>query len=440
LAGEKESEAIGKEEKIKRNADFAVEIGEGNYDVHIDPEGDQDVLGKSLLVMKENLLANQRKESIQNWIAEGKNLISNVLRMYSRLEELGDHVLEHLVKYIDAIQGAIYLYHEDEQTLVSLSTYAYHRKKYIDGKFPLGSGLIGQCAYEKDYIYRTEIPEDYYTISSGLLGEKKPCSLLIAPLISEGNLQGVIEIASLDPEIPEQNISLVRELGDIIARTIFNLRINRKTEKLLEESQQMTMELKRNHEMLSESAEEMKVTQEELKRSNEQLEAKIQEVENAQKRLHWLLENASEIISIYDKDLKITYVSPSVNRILGYTPEEYMTGKDMERISVRAKARMKDLFDTILKDPSRSPTIEFMYFRKDGQLISLESRARNLLDDPSVSGIILNSSDVTERRRAEKEEQLRTRMQSLSENSLDLILRISTSGIIYYAKIDNILI
>jgi len=423
-----------KDDTINRNAEFAKQIGEGNYSVHIIPEGDHDVLGKSLLVMKENLLANHRKESMQNWISEGKNLISNILRMYNKLEELGDHVLEHLVKYIDSIQGAIYLYNEENDTLVNLSTYAYNRKKYITQEFKVGYGLIGQCAYEKDYIYRTEIPDDYFTITSGLLGEKKPASLLIVPLISEEMLQGVVEIASLNPEIPEQSITLVKELGSIIARTVFNLRVNQRTEKLLAESQKMTIDLRVNQEQLKENAEEMRVTQEELKLSNEQLESQVQEVENAQKRLHWLLENASEIISIYDKDLRNIYTSPSATKILGYTPEEMMKGKDFERLTLEGQDRIKALFEDIVKDPSLSPTLEYSYVRKDGQKVSLESKARNLLDDPAVSGIILNTSDITERRRREKEERIRTRMQSLSENSLDMIIRLSTEGQFYYAN------
>ncbi|MFC2112191.1 PAS domain S-box protein [Bacteroidota bacterium] len=423
-----------RDDTINRNAKFAKEIGEGNYSVHIIPHKETDILGKSLLVMKENLLANHLKESEQNWISEGQNLISNILRMYNKLEELGDHVLEHLVKYIDAIQGAIFLYNEENDTLVNLSTYAYNRKKYITQEFKVGYGLIGQCAYERDYIYRTEIPEDYFTIKSGLIGEKKPSSLLIVPLISEEMLQGVVEICSLNPEIPEQSITLVKELGSIIARTVFNLRVNQRTERLLEESQKMTNELRNNEEQLKESAEEMRVTQEELKLSNEQLESQVQEVENAQKRLHWLLENASEIISIYDKNLRNTYTSPSVTRILGYTPEELMKGKDFERLTLEGQEQFKTLFEDIVKDPSLTPTFEYTYVRKDGKQVSLESKARNLLDDPAVNGIILNTSDITERRRREKEERIRTRMQSLSENSLDMIIRLSSDGQFFYAN------
>jgi hypothetical protein len=232
-----DEEIAKKDITINKNASWAKEIGEGNYNVGIEPEGDHDILGKSLLVMRENLLANHNRETEQKWISEGKNILSNILRLYNKLEDLSDHVLEQLVIYVDAIQGAIYLYNEDDKKLVNLSTYAYNQKNNLQKEYKIGYGLIGQCAYEKEYIYRTEIPDDYYTISSGILGEKKPSSLLLMPLISDDQLQGVIELASIREKISSLTITLVRELADIIARTIYNVRINQKTERLLEESQ-----------------------------------------------------------------------------------------------------------------------------------------------------------------------------------------------------------
>jgi PAS domain S-box-containing protein len=196
----------------------------------------------------------------------------------------------------------------------------------------------------------------------------------------------------------------------------------------------MTLVLRKNEDMLRENAEEMQATQEELKKSNEQLESKIREVENAQLRLHSLLENASEIITIYNHNLKISYISPSVLRILGYSPEEMMKGKDMERLSLKGQIDLKDLFGSLINDPGLRATIEYTFVRKDGEIISLETTGRNLLEDPSVSGIILNSRDITERRRAEKEERMRSKMQALSENSLDMIIRLSTEGRFYYVN------
>ena len=64
----------------------------------------------------------------------------------------------------------------------------------------------------------------------------------------------------------------------------------------------------------------------------------------------------------------------------------------------------------------------------------MRSSCQNLLSDASINGFVLNTRDRTTSKKVEKEQRLKTRMQSLSENSLDLILRISTSGTIYYAN------
>jgi PAS domain S-box-containing protein len=423
-----------KDTTISRNASLAKEIGEGNYNITIEPEGDNDVMGKSLLVMRNNLLYNRTREQELTWISEGKNIISNTLRMHTRLEDLGDNVLQNVVDYIDAIQGSIYLYNEKDKKLVNLSTYAFSNKKVLEKEYKIGYGLIGQCAYQREYIYRTEIPDDYFTITSGIIGERKPSSLLLMPLISEDQLQGVLELATFKKEIPPLTISLIKELARIIARTIYNVRINEKTEKLLEESQKMTVELRENEEKLRQNARLMEITQEELKKANIQLEAKITEVENAQRLLHRMLENASEIISIFNKDSQMVYISPSVVNILGYTPEEMIQGKSNERLSQHGREGLATLLTQVKENPDVTPTIRFNFVRKDGQMVFLETTARNRLEDPAINGIIINSRDITETYRAEKEERMRTRMQSLSENSLDMIIRLNLDGMFFYVN------
>lgn len=423
-----------KEVRIDRNAQFAKEIGNGNYNTTLEGVGEDDVLGNSLLLMRDNLLENNKKEAEQSWIAEGKDIISNILRMHNKIDELSYDVVVNLIKYIDAVQGALYIFDDEKDLLINVATYAYNRKKYINQEFKVGHGLIGQCAYEMDIIYRTEIPDDYATITSGILGDQKPRTILIVPLISDEELQGVIEFASLEEEFSDLKIRYLRELGEIIARTVFNLKINQRTEKLLQESQNMTEELRENEEQLRQNAEEMRATQEELEKSNEKLELQIQQVENAQKRLYSLLENASEIISIYDENMKMTYVSPSVTKILGFTPEEMMGGKDLDRLTRRGEASLNEMFDFLKENPTKAYSIQYTYMKKDGEKIFIEATGRNLLNDPAIKGIILNSQDITERKRAEKEERLKTKMQSLSENSLDMIMRISTAGQFFYAN------
>jgi PAS domain S-box-containing protein len=429
-----EEEIAQRDEDINRNATFAKEIGEGNYKAELAITDENDILGKSLLVMRDNLLDNNKKEEEESWIAKGKDIISNILRIHNNIDVLAYEVVVNLIEYIGAIQGAFYLFDEEDETLTNLATYAYNRKKYLKQEFKIGQGLIGQCAFEKDIIYRTEIPEDYVTVSSGILGDKKPSSLLIVPLIADEKLQGVIEFATLQDKIPPLTVQFLKELGEIIARTMFNLRVNQKTERLLAEAQQMTEELRENEEQLRQSAEEMRATHEELEKSNTALETKVQEVENAQKRQHSLLENASEIISIYDEKLKLVYISPSVTGILGYTTEEMMRGKDMDRLTRKGENSLRNMFQQLLDNPTESYTIEYTYMIKDGKKIYMESTGRNLLNNPAIKGIILNSRDITERKRAEKEERMKSKMQALSENSLDAIMRLNTGGQFFYVN------
>jgi len=429
-----ETQIKDRDSRLNAMADFAKKIGEGKYNSELIINTDHDILAESLLIMRDNLVENSKKESEQSWIADGKETVSHILRQHNKIDELSSQVIQSLVKYTKLIQGAIYLYNDEAKVLTSAATFAYNRKKYFSNEFKLGYGLIGQCAYEMDYIYRTEIPDDYVTVTSGILGDQKPRSLLLIPLITEEKLQGVIEFASLENHIPNLTIRLLKELGEIIARTLFNLKINERTEKLLIESQQMTLELQENEEELRQNAEEMRATQEELKKSNEHLEKQIQEVENAQKRQYSLLENASEIIAIYNENMVMKYESPSVIKILGFTPEEMMHGKDIDRLTRKGETSMRNMFKQLLANPNEPVTIQYTYMKKNGQKIFLEATGRNLLTDAAIEGIIINSTDITERKRAEREERLKSKMQALSENSLDLIIRLNTSGQFFYAN------
>lgn len=423
-----------KEHTIELNANLAQMIGEKNFQVDVDSIDEKDKLGRALLKMRNNLVQTSEKEDELNWIARGKDQISNTLRKYNEIEALANETLVKLINYIGAIQGAFYLFDEEKKRIQNIATYAYNRRKFVNQEFNIGEGLIGQAAYEKEIIYRKEIPGNYVTISSGLIGDRKPKTLLIVPLISDRKLQGLIEFASLEQNIPDLTIKFVQELREIIGQTIFNLKVNTRTEKLLHDAQIMTEELKQNEEALRKNAVEMKITQEELEKSNRNLEAKIKEVENAQKRLHSLLENASEIISIYDENELVTYESPSVKHILGYSPEDIIGKNGFEEIHTLATNKLKRIFSKLLENPDKSQTVEFQYKKGQGDVLWLETTGRNLLSNPAINGVIFNTRDITLRKIAEKAQRMSGEMQALSENSPDMIIRLGTSGKFFYVN------
>ena len=331
-----------------------------------------------------------------------------------------------------AIQGALYLHQNN--LLKRTAMYAYGRRRFEYNEIPVGKGLIGAAAFEKAIIFRSEIPDDYFTITSGLLGEQKPKSILLVPLLQEEDLQGILEIAFLETRLSGYKTTFAEEVGSIIGQTIFNLKITTRTEMLLKESQEMTAILKQNEDQLRRNAKEMIAAQEELEKSNQLLESQIQEVANSQKKLEALLTNASEFISIYDENQELVFESPSVKRILGYSDSDIITGMDPEVLTPRGLKTINHLFQYLLDTPGGEQTALYTYLRKNGEKLFLETKGKNLLHDPAIKGIIFNTQDITERKRAEKEERMKSRMQSLSENSPDMIIRISLLGKLVYVN------
>ncbi len=419
---------------LKRTASFAHQLGEGDFDADYKPMSENDTLGNALITMRNSIQEAEKQEKERTWIVTGVAEIGEILRSHNDLIELGDAVTAYVTKKINAIQGAFYVVNDDNahDTFIEMkASYAYNKKKYLNAKFKFAQGLVGQSAIEQDTLLRSEIPDDYMSITSGLLGDQKPKSILIVPLITNEQVYGVLEFAGFKKFLPSQ-VKFVQEISLIIARTVFNIKVNERTRSLLGESQKMSNELQIQQEVLRQNAEEMEATQEELRRSNYRLEEQIEEVNRTQKRMQLLLENASEVITIYEKDGVVRYISPSVQKILGYNQNELIGIQDIIHVHPEGVEAVKNMFTHLLEKPDESVTIQYSYTRKSGDSIWLEAKGTNLLSDPAVNGLVVNSRDITERRRAEQEQRMRSQMQALSENSPDLITRLNQEGTFFY--------
>lgn len=414
---------------LDSNMEIADLIRQGDFNTILTQKNQN---SSTLVSLAKDLLNTNQKEEEQRWITKGKELVNEILRTYQNIDKLAYELLKGIIQYSDGVQGCFYVL--EDHKMVNRATYAFNRQRFVNQEFNIGHGLVGQVAFEKQMVYRTEIPDDYFTISSGILGDQKPKSLIILPLMQDEELQGIIELGFLHHKLPRFKLDFANELSSMIGRTIYAQKINAKTEYLLKESQEMTLTLTYNEEKLKESAREMMIAQEELERSNELLESKIQEVENGQKRLMALLNNASEFISIYDQNQQLKFESPSVKRILGYSQDDDIIGMDPEMLTPRGYRTINNLFSYLKQTPGGESVAQYAYLKKNGEKLFLETKGKNLLHDPAIKGIIFNTQDITERIRAEKEERMKSRMQSLSENSPDMILRINTSGKLVYAN------
>ncbi len=252
------------------NAVFAKNIGDGKYDSEFTPLSENDTLGNALLEMRANLKKVAEDDKKRNWSTTGLAKFGDILRSYTdNFEKFADEIISNLVKYVEANQGALFIVEtnntdSEEEYMELAACYAWDKKKFLEKKIYKGEGLSGQAWIEGDVIYLTEVPNDYIAITSGL-GEANPKSILIVPLKLNDEIHGVIEMASFK-EYDEYEIEFVERIAENIASTISSVKVNERTQKLLEESTMMTEQMRAQEEEMRQNMEELQATQEKIQR------------------------------------------------------------------------------------------------------------------------------------------------------------------------------
>ena len=158
-------------------------------------------------------------------------------------------------------------------------------------------------------------------------------------------------------------------------------------------------------------------------------------------KYRFLTENMNDVVWTADLDLNVTYDSPVVERVLGYTPEERMGQKAIAMLTPGSYARALEVLDAELKrdqeegvDPDRTIKLELEYYHKNGSIVWMECVVSAIRDDSGkIIGIHGVSRDITDRRHAESAmRESDKRFRSLIQNSLDMIIIMDREGAITY--------
>ncbi len=194
------SEALNKlSHDMLAKSEFAKQIGEGEYNAKFDLLSENDLMGKALIQMQNSLKENAEKENKRNWSNVGYTKMGEILRKTElKQEDLLQEIAKFVSQYTKSSQSAIFLIDEDDESHLKLmACYAFNRKKYIENKIEINEGLVGQCFLEKDKILLKCVPTDYLKITSGL-GEASPSAVLLMPIMVNGVIFGVIEMATFE--------------------------------------------------------------------------------------------------------------------------------------------------------------------------------------------------------------------------------------------------
>ncbi|HEV8604315.1 MAG TPA: HAMP domain-containing protein [Tepidisphaeraceae bacterium] len=264
----------------------AVTKGDLSRSIELEAQGEMAALKDNINEMIRNLKDTTLKNSEQDWLKTNLAKFSRMLQGQKDLLTVGKLILSELAPVVSAQQGVFYNVDSskaDEPMLKLLASYAYKERKNIDNKFRLGEGLVGQCALEKEKILLTSVPTDYIKISSGL-GESTPLNVMVLPVVFEGQVKAVLELASFE-RFSTTHQTFLDQLTELIGIVLNTIEANMRTEDLLRKSQSLASELQSRQEELQTTNAELEDKAKLLAEQNSEVERKNHEVEQARQAL-----------------------------------------------------------------------------------------------------------------------------------------------------------
>src|SRR5256714_3961124 len=264
---------------------IAVTQGDLSRSIQVEAQGEVELLKDTINEMIRNLRDTTTQNREQDWLKTNLARFTGMLQGQKDLQTVGKMVLAELAPLVDAQHGVFYLNAplDDAPLLTILATYAYRDRKQLAQQFHLGEGLVGECAYEKEMILLTNVPPDYIAINSGL-GAAPPLNIVVLPVLFEGAIKAVIELASFN-RFSAVHLSFLQQLTESIGIVLNTLEANSRTEELLKQSQALTLELRTQQQELQQTNEELGEKARLLAAQNEEVERRRREIDEAREAL-----------------------------------------------------------------------------------------------------------------------------------------------------------
>src|ERR1700722_10733985 len=247
----------------------AVAAGDLTRTISVDAEGEVAELKDTINTMVDTLRETVQASRDQDWLKTNLASIGSMMQGHRDLEIVAELIMEELAPLMGALHGTFFLAERagDETSLRLIAGYGLRANKDAPIQYRIGQSLIGQVAKSKRLVVVDEIPPGYIKITSGL-GEAPPANLVVLPLLFEGEVLGVVELASFSKFTPIQ-IDFLEQFAETLGISVNAIIANSRTDALLGQSQRLTAELQAR-------SSELQARSEELQRSNADLEDKAE--------------------------------------------------------------------------------------------------------------------------------------------------------------------
>ena len=280
--------------QVRAIAEVATAVTKGDLtrSIQVETRGEVAELKDNINTMISNLRETTESNREQDWLKTNLARFTSMLQGHRELGTVGQLLLSELAQLVGVHQGTIYHLASAPggPILRLLASYAQSENWEIKQEIRLGHGLVGQCAVEKKRILLTDVPSDFISISTSL-GLAGRISIVVMPVLFEGQTKAVIELASLQ-DFHAGSLAFLDLLTQSIGAVFNTIEATMRTEGLLMQSQQLTVALQSRQSELQNTNEELGLKAKLLAEQNAEVERKNAEVEQARRALE---EKAAEL-------------------------------------------------------------------------------------------------------------------------------------------------
>jgi len=305
---------------LARLATLANAIGRGEFTQEVPLLSEEDLLGTAIRNMNDMLRTAQRDSDQRNWLKDGLTQLSHGLTGDQTPQHLAEQAISEVSRYLAAGRGVLYVWRAEEQALELLGSYMHTERQRVGARFALGEGAVGQVAREgKPIVLEIGRHDDVEPITTGTFSVA-PCLTYTWPLLREGTLQGVLEIAS-GKRLSELEQDYLEQATQVIASFLFTVLQRQRINELLvvaEESarqaQEKSNQVQAANALLEEQQQQLQQQTEELQLSNAQLEEQQQQLQQQSEELQQTnahleeqrgqMERQAEELAVKNKELK----------------------------------------------------------------------------------------------------------------------------------------
>jgi HAMP domain-containing protein/GAF domain-containing protein len=278
--------------QVRAIAEVATAVTKGDLtrSIQVEARGEVAELKDNINTMIDNLRLTTDRNTEQDWLKTNLARFTNMLQGQRDLATVGRMLLSELAPLVNAQNGVIYLA-EGEGGLKLLSAFADDIEPHSHPeRLRVGQGLVGQCATDARRMLIAQIPDDVVPVTSGLI-TARPNNVIVLPVLFEGQVKAVIELASLGT-FTDLQISFLDQLTASIGIVLNSIGATMQTEGLLTQSQQLATELQTQQRELQQTNEQLEQKAQQLEERNVEVERKNQEIEQARRALE---EKATEL-------------------------------------------------------------------------------------------------------------------------------------------------